>query len=504
MTKSPLAFIFMAAIAVSGFSQDVAITGRVTDNLGKGVPHTVVRMGMAALFAETDANGNYVLGGAVANAPLPNHSIKGNAFKEPVFVAGKVLFSLPHDNLQVSMGIYDLNGRFVKNILDKPLNTGNYSIGIDKNGLSSQFYALRTAINGHMSIMKFPLLSHWLDYTGVGTSRENRSGLQKLAAVLDTLHATAPGYSIAVMPIEALTGIYDFTLTKTTTWNGDTVAFWGDVSKISTTPITFKIINRTNGAFADSQIYWAHGDNGTPQRLSTVSTINLANDPAGRLYVMVGQTDFKDPKNCWDFEEHTTGNGAYNGNTTRVDGFSLPLTIRLHCADGADLTIGDDYFIYYQSRQSRIDEFVNEVPKEFTQLAFVDAPGRMPSGYRSDLFTPTSANKDYYTAYVDSVWALRKMTTAKPTCYDIIGNEGPGNVPALGSALNRHVADLDQSKWMDGTLFYQKTPCNFYSRYMHRRSLRNKCYGFPYDDYANQAAFISHGGAQWLIIAVGY
>jgi hypothetical protein len=57
---------------------------------------------------------------------------------------------------------------------------------------------------------------------------------------------------------------------------------------------------------------------------------------------------------------------------------------------------------------------------------------------------------------------------------------------------------------MDASLFYKKAPCNFYSRFMHRRSLRNKCYGFPYDDYGNQAAFASHGGAQWLIIAVGY
>jgi Beta-1,3-glucanase len=504
MTKSPLAFIFMSVVAVSGFSQNVAITGRVTDNLGNGVPHTVIRMGVAALFAETDANGNYVLGGTVANATLPNHSIKGTAFKEPVYVAGKVLFSLPQDNMAVTIGIYHLNGRFVKNILSRTMNAGNYSVSVAKSGLSSQFYALRVAVNGRISVMKFPSVSHWLDYAGPRTIGENHPALQKLAAVLDTLHATAPGYSIAVKPIEALTGAYDFALTKTTTWNGDTVAFWGDVSTIPTTPITFKIINRTNGVFADSQIYWAHGDNGTPQRLSTVSTVNLANDPAGRLYVMVGQTDFKDPKNCWDFEEHTTGGGTYNGNTTRVDGFGLPLTIRLHCADGTDITLGDDYSIYYQSRQSRFDEFVNEVPKEFTQCAFVDTPGRIPSGYRSGLFTPASANKDYYSAYIDSVWAIRNMTSAKPTCYDVIGNEGPGNVPALGSALNRHVADLDQSKWMDGTLFYQKTPCNFYSRYMHRRSLRNKCYGFPYDDYGNWAAFASHGGAQWLIIAVGY
>lgn len=504
MKKTWLAFIILAAVTVSGFSQVVSITGRVTDNLGNGIPRTIIRMGVAALFAETDSNGNYSLGGNVAIIAPPNAQSKGEAFKEPVFVAGKVLFSLPQDNMAVIMGLYDCSGRFVKTILDKTMNTGNYSVRVDKSRLASQFYVLRIAVNGHVSVMKFPCFSQWLDYAGPRPAGETPPALQKLAEVLDTLHATAPGYSIGVTPIEALTGKYDFTLTKTTTWNGDTVAFWGDVSQIPKTAITFKIINRTNGAFADSQIYWAHNDNGTPVRLSVQSTVNLGNDPAARLYVMVGQTDFKDPKNVWDFEEHTTGGGGYNGNTTRVDGFGVPMTLRLHCADGYDITIGEDYFVYYQSRQSRIDEFVNEVPREFTQLAYVQAPGRIPSGYRSGLFTPTSANKDYYTAYVDSVWTVRNMTSAKPTCYDIIGNEGPGNTPPLGSALNRHVAELDQSKWSDASLFYQKAPCNFYSKFMHRRSLRNKCYGFPYDDYAGQAAFISHGGAQYLIIAVGY
>jgi len=89
MTKSPIAFVLIAVVAASGSSQNVAITGRVTDNLGNGVQHTVIRMGMAALFAETDANGNYVLGGAVANAPLANPSQRATLSKSLCLSAGK-------------------------------------------------------------------------------------------------------------------------------------------------------------------------------------------------------------------------------------------------------------------------------------------------------------------------------------------------------------------------------------------------------------------------------
>jgi len=51
-------------------------------------------------------------------------------------------------------------------------------------------------------------------------------GLGKAAAAVDTLRATASGYSIGFMPANAVTGVYNFSLTKTTTWGGDAAAFW--------------------------------------------------------------------------------------------------------------------------------------------------------------------------------------------------------------------------------------------------------------------------------------
>ena len=97
---------------------------------------------------------------------------------------------------------------------------------------------------------------------------EFQARLEKVAAVVDTLHATEPGYSIGVTPIDTLVGHYDFVLTKTTTWTGDKAsiaAFWGDTStypKKGSTP-QYIILNRTNGAWPDSKICWSHEQGGT-------------------------------------------------------------------------------------------------------------------------------------------------------------------------------------------------------------------------------------------------
>jgi hypothetical protein len=214
----------------------------------------------------------------------------------------------------------------------------------------------------------------------------------------------------------------------------------------------------------------------------------------------------------WDFEEHTTGNGVYNGNTTRVDGFRLPIAIRLHCADGHDTTLGEDYFVFYQPRQSRFDEFINEATPEFTHLATAPYAPYVVSAPRGDAGFVSGKYKDYYTSYVNQIWTLNLRNKfakfAKPTTDNVFSCTGDacGGNADIAAVLNRHVAE-DTTKWderKDGSVYYQKTPCNYYSRFMHRRSMKQRCYGFPYDDWAFWAAYDSHGGAQWLEIAVGF
>jgi hypothetical protein len=321
--------------------------------------------------------------------------------------------------------------------------------------------------------------------------------LEQLAAVLDTLRATEPGYSLGVTPIEALTGTFNFTLSKTSTWDGDTNAFWGDTSKISKTPITCVILNKTNGAYADSQIYWALGDGGAPHNLKDEPTVNLANNRSGRLYIMLGSTT-RNNTSYWDFEEHTCGANSYNGNTTRVDAYGIPMAIRLHSSDGYDNKLGENYHVFYQSRQSLFDEFKNEVPSEFTHLAVMRAPYRIPNPGAGD-FRTGGLQEHYWDKYVDTVWSTLGYTRAKPGAY----LNGLGDAPQISAGLHRHVMLRPQSDWGNDKYYYQQAPCNFYSYFLHRRSLQRRCYGFPYDDANGWAAYMSHGNCQWLIVAVG-
>ena len=52
--------------------------------------------------------------------------------------------------------------------------------------------------------------------------------------------------------------------------------------------------------------------------------------------------------------------------------------------------------------------------------------------------------------------------------------------------------------------FYQTAPANYYSRFWHDRAINKLSYGFPYDDYAEQSSFVSHGNPTYLLVAVGW
>jgi hypothetical protein len=498
MKRSGIILLLLAMMAATSFSQNVAITGHVTGANGKPLTNTLVRMGVGMLYTTTDSNGFYSLSGAVS-VLRPAGTQQGSAFSQPSLVAGKVLFSLPKNGMQVHMSMYDLGGRFIKEIIQGKMVQGNYAVSAESRDMSSQFYVIRLTIDGVSHVMK-------LSSVTCGNAASAGSGvvmpdarLEKLAAVVDTLHATEPGYSLGITPIQALTGTYDFQLTRTSTWNGDTAAFWGDTSKLKKAAgrIWCTFINRTNGAFADSQIYWCLGDFGTPIRLSDSSTIDISTSTAGRLYVMLGYKpapppDSTRPGNAvWDWEEHTCGNGGYNGNLTRVDAFGVPLSMRLHCTDGYDAARGEIYDVFYEPRQAIFDEYANEVPYQFTDQSTIQAPFRIPDPGMTPNFSTGGLYAHYWDAYQASVGV-----SAGPYCGI--------NDPVKSSGLHRHTLELPLTQQQNGKYHYLKAPCNFYSYFFHRRAILRLQYGFPYDDCYGFSSFIAHGNAQWLIIAVGY
>ncbi len=117
-------------------------------------------------------------------------------------------------------------------------------------------------------------------------------------------------------------------------------------------------------------------------------------------YNAAKSSPFRPANQVWDFEEHNTGATSYLGNLTRVDWFGTPLAMRLHCTDGSkDLVRGEIYPMFFQTRQSIFDEFMNEVPKEWDVCANIAKPWKITNPCMTPDFSTGGSQAHYWDAY---------------------------------------------------------------------------------------------------------
>ncbi|MFC4591496.1 beta-1,3-glucanase family protein [Sphaerisporangium corydalis] len=319
-----------------------------------------------------------------------------------------------------------------------------------------------------------------------GTQTLNVTGTGRYVRVYGTVRATPYGYSL-----------WEFAVYGTSTGTPPTDppgSFWGDTASIPAAQnvVMVKMLNRTNGKYPDSQVYWSY--NGQVHSIAEQPYFDMPVNSAGRMYFYLGSPNSQ----YYDFIEFTVGASVFNGNTTRVDAFGIKLAMRLHAHDGYDVSVGEDQTTFAEDRAVTFQKFVNEVPAEFKPLAQVQAPYRIIAPGSHAGFRAGGANANYFSAYASSVGVSAATS-------DIFGCAASlANNPGMCSALNRHVAHLPQSQWSTPSLYYQAAPANYYSKFWHDHAINRLSYGFPYDDYASQSSFISHGNPQWLLVAVGW
>src|SRR6266540_1227516 len=321
-----------------------------------------------------------------------------------------------------------------------------------------------------------------------GTQTLAVNGTGRYVRMYGTVRGTPYGYSLWELAVR--TG----SPTSSPTPTQDPGSFWGDPSSIppAQNVLMVKILNRTNGHYPDSQVYWSF--NGQVHSIAEQPYLDMPVNSAGRMYFYLGS-----PTSQYaDFIEFTVGASVFNGNTTRVDAFSVKLAMRLHAHDGYDVSVGEDLATFQEDRSATFQKFINEVPAEFKVLAQTQAPFRIPAPGNDPSFRSGGVNANYFTAYASSVGVTDATS-------DIFGCAASlANNPNMCAALNRHVATLPQSQWSDPTLYYQAAPANYYARFWHNHAINHLAYGFPYDDVAGQSSFISHANPQYLLVAVGW
>jgi hypothetical protein len=293
--------------------------------------------------------------------------------------------------------------------------------------------------------------------------------------------------------------------------------FWGDPSTIPAAKnvMTFKFLNRTNGKLQDAEIFWSfkHGTISETHSIAEQPTYDMPANASGRMYFYLcgaATSCTGDPTKSqyFDFIEHTIGANQYNGNTTRVDAFGVKIAMRLHCSDGYDVAVGEDYATFAEDRAATFQRFVDEVPAEFKPLAH--APYRIVEPGAGD-FKAGGANANYYDNYVNQMWANNGLTIPKPGP----DGSGLGAYPDVSAAIMRHVGAeagtfspdgklLKKTLWSSAASFYTVAPADYYAKFWHDHGLNGKAYGFPYDDVGGYSSYISHSNPQYLIIAIGW
>jgi predicted alpha-1,2-mannosidase len=321
-----------------------------------------------------------------------------------------------------------------------------------------------------------------------------------------TLQAIAYANGYSDSPVASAS----YTVGSTITGN-----FWvaGSTIPTATKVLTLKFLNRTNGAYPDSQVYWSF-QNGSINELHTIAeqgTYDMPANSSGRLYMGLGAPpNGANPNAYWDFIEFTIGPTQFNGNTTRVDAFGLKIAMRLHCADGYDVSVGENLATFQESRTATFNRFKAAVPAEFQNCAIIEAPYRIVEPGAAG-FNAGGQYATYYDSYINQIWANNGITIPKPGP----NGSGLGAYPDLSAAIFRHVGAAagsfnadgsrrDPNMWNDSSTFYTAAPAHYYAKFWHDNAINGKAYGFPYDDVGGYSSYISHSNPQWLQIAVGF
>ncbi|MFG3203829.1 beta-1,3-glucanase family protein [Streptomyces sp. NPDC048192] len=316
-----------------------------------------------------------------------------------------------------------------------------------------------------------------------GTENQAVTGSGRYVRLYGTTRATPYGYSLWEFQVYGPGG--------GTTPPDD---FWGSTSDIppAQNAVEVKILNRTNGKYSDSQVYWSF--NGQTHSIAEQPYLDMPANSAGRMYFYLGSPNSP----YYDFIEFTVGNNVFNGNTTRVDAFGLKLAMRLHTKDGYDVEVGENRQTFAEDRATTFQRFIDAVPSQFKVLAQTQAPYRIIAPGSDPSFRAGGANADYFTSYAQSAGVNAATSDIFGCAASLAGN------PDMCAALNRHVATLPASQQADPSQYYKAAPANYYAKFWHDNAINHLAYGFPYDDVAGQSSFVSHSNPQWLLVAVGW
>ena len=196
--------LLAGSISIAG-AQAVSISGKITDANTSAVVAgaKVFLVGNPNITATTGADGIFTLTG---NATV---GVKSGAMaKSEMSIKGTQLsLKIAGDRTPVSVDVFTLNNRFVRNLVNSTTDAGTYALDVAGFGLKSGMYVVRARAGSQTSAFKVTTLG----ISGIAGFRAGASASAVLAKVsadpIDSLRCTKDGYKIKSLGVTKYSGL---------------------------------------------------------------------------------------------------------------------------------------------------------------------------------------------------------------------------------------------------------------------------------------------------------
>ncbi len=198
--------IVAGSVCFASAQTAVNVTGTVLDTRNNAkIAGAVVRLAFnPAITATTDANGAFTLTGTTAINRKNTNSKSGFDIS---LVGTEINLSVNGNEKLVNVDLYTLNNKFVKNVFNKNLVSGEYKLNTNISNLSAGLYFVHAKIGNEMRVLKMSTLNNSANASGFVKINSKKSVAAKINVdAVDSVVIMKTGYKRKSLQLLAYTG----------------------------------------------------------------------------------------------------------------------------------------------------------------------------------------------------------------------------------------------------------------------------------------------------------